>query len=83
MYVGTPGRMRRKLGAGYRIRQFFRNARIRPIEGIAAQEVSDAILAAVTTVRRDRLEDAAKEARRRGLLSAEECKRIVKELKHG
>ena len=82
MYIGTPGRMRRKLGTGYRIRQFFTRARIHPIEGIAAQDVSDAILAAVATVRRDRLEDAAKEACRRGLISAEECKRVVKELKH-
>ena len=83
MYIGVPGRMRRRLGAGYRIRQFFTDARIRPIEGIAAQEVPGAILAAVATVRRDRLEDAAKEACRRGLISAEECKRVVKELKHG
>ncbi len=53
------------------------------MKSIDAQEVSGAILAAVATVRRDRLEDAAKEARRRGLMSAEEYKRIVKELKHG
>ena len=83
MYIGTPGRMRRRLGEGYRVRQFFSNARIRPIEGIAAQDVSDAILAAAATVRRDRLEAAAEEAFRRGLITTEERKRIAKELNRG
>ena len=82
-YIGTPGRMRRRLGEGYRVRQFFSNARIRPIEGIAAQDVSDAILAAAATVRRDRLEAAAEEAFRRGLITTEERKRIAKELNRG
>ena len=83
MYIGTTGRTRRKLGSGYRVRQFVRDARIRPIEGIAAQEVSDAILAAVSTVRIDRLEEAANEACRRGVISEEACAITIKELRHG
>ncbi len=82
MYIGTPGRMRRKLGNGYRIRQFFSDAKIRPIEGIAAQEVADAILAA-RTVRTDRLKDACAEACRRGLIDKETCDRTILEVDRG
>ncbi len=83
MYLGTKSRMRRNIGPGYRVRQFYRNARTRPVEGIAAQEVGDAILAARTTVRSDRLEDAANEAYRRGIIDQETYNSVMKELKHG
>ena len=82
MYIGTPGRMRRTLGNGYRIRQFFSCARVAPIEGIAAQTVPDAILAARPTVRTDRLIDSAHEAYRRGIIDEEERDNLIKELEH-
>jgi len=84
MYIGTPGRMRRKLNRGYRVHQFFTNARVVPIEGIAAQIVPDAILAAKPTVRTDRLVNAATEACRRGIIDEEERDNLIKELeRHG
>ena len=80
MYIGVPGRTRRRLNGGYRIRQFFSNARTRTIEGIAAQIVPDAIRAAIPTVRSDRLVSAACEALRRGLIDEETRDGLVKEL---
>lgn len=82
MYIGIPGRMRRTLNQGYRVRQFFTNARIKPIEGIAAQVVPDAILAAKATVRTDRLVDSAREACRRGIIDEETRDQLTQELEH-
>ena len=58
------------------------SARVAPIEGIAAQTVPDAILAARPTVRTDRLIDSAHEAYRRGIIDEEERDNLIKELEH-
>lgn len=80
MYIGTPNRMRRKLNKGYHVRQFFTDAKIKPIEGIAAQCIPDAILTARTTIRTDRLIDSVQEAYRRGMIDESTQKVLIKEL---
>jgi hypothetical protein len=84
MYVGAPGRVRRNLPSGY-ILQDRSPSRTVEYDGIPSQPIGDAILSALAdgSIESDRLEEAAEEAVRQGLLSDDEYGELMGKLRHG
>lgn len=82
MWVATPRRTRRNLGEGVKV-IFGKGIEPMWAEGVAVQPVADAIVAATTTMGRERALQAASEALRRGYISEEEASRIEKGLDCG
>ena len=77
LYVGSEGRVRRRLPDGFRVRDrtVCQTTEYDGFEGIRCQPLVDALKTARDegAVEADRIADAAKKAKERGLLTDEEC----------
>lgn len=82
IYVGTPRRVRRKLGEGIVAVHGGAGVKTTNYLGIRAQFLVDALLACGATVRADRRIRAAEEGLRQGYLGKEEFARVVQEIHH-
>jgi len=78
--VATPQRVRRSLPASIRVILRKEKERLIRYEGIPSQSIVDAIRACRKTMMTDRLEDAARNARRNGLITRIEEMTLLKEL---
>lgn len=82
IYVGTPRRVRRKLGEGIVAVHGGAGGKTTNYLGICSQFLADALLACGSTVRADRRIRAAEEGLRQGYLDEEEFGRVLQEVKH-
>ncbi|AXE37798.1 hypothetical protein [Acidipropionibacterium virtanenii] len=79
--VAVPRRVRTRLPAVIELTQVPADARTTFYEGLASQQVADAILECRGRIETDRLVDAAGKARREGLLTTTEWRRVGKGLR--
>lgn len=78
--VATPRRVRRKLPAWIRLVPAPNDDHTTRYEGIPSQRVVDAIVSCTGTVMPARLLDAAKQARSKGLITADDYDRLERDL---
>lgn len=80
IFVATPARIRRKLPESVRVVKPGKDDRVTQYEGIAAQHIASAIRAARATMMDDRLQVAAREARKQGYLLSEEYDELEEDM---
>jgi predicted transcriptional regulator of viral defense system len=80
IYVATPSRIRKTLPSGIRVMPRDKTKKITQYEGIPSQSIPDAILCTRGRMMTERLETAAIEARRKGLITQKEEAALLKEL---
>lgn len=78
--VATTRRVRRRMPATIRLIKRSEDDEVALYEGIPSQSIPSAILSCRKTLMPDRLAEAAKNARERGLIRAEEKERILAKL---
>jgi predicted transcriptional regulator of viral defense system len=78
--IATPSRVRKTLSSGIRVMPHDKTKKITHYEGIPSQSIPDAILSARGKMMTERLEAAAIEARRNGLITEKEKLALLKEL---
>ena len=83
IHIASPVRVRRRLPSNYVVTKGAKGYKPEKVRGIRSQSVADAIRSCKGLMMADRLENAANEAYRLGLLDKSECASIVKELYHG
>lgn len=81
-YVAVPGRIRRQLGRGVIVKNGVDNTSIRPLHGIPAQSIDDAIRSSRGSIMDERLVEAANRAKEQGLLLSDAHEQLMKELNH-
>lgn len=79
--VAVPRRARSKMPPYVELSQVNERARTTFYEGLAAQRVADAIVECRGRIERERLQDAAKQARGEGLLTTAEWQQVRKGLR--
>jgi len=82
IHVATPVRCRKRLPGGYVIVKNSRKCSVVNVRGIRTQSVFDAILACKKTMMPERLESAASEGFRQGLLTNSEFDTVMESIKH-
>ena len=80
LYVAAKERVRKALPRGVVLKKSPPNHEPVLIQGLPCQRVADAIRSASSTVPRERLVEAAKEAYRKGFLSQKESENLLREL---
>jgi predicted transcriptional regulator of viral defense system len=81
LYIATPSRVRKTLSSGIRIMPHNKKDEITQYEGIPSQSIPDAIRSVRARMMLERLEAAVIEARRKGLITKNEERVLLKELK--
>ena len=82
LYVAVPGRIRRQLGRGVIVKNGADNASIKPLHGIPAQPIEEAIRASRGSIMDERLIEAANRAKEQGMLLSDKHEQLMKELNH-
>ena len=82
LYVAVPGRIRRQLGRGVIVKNGAGNASIKPLHGIPAQPIEEAIRASRGSIMDERLVEAANRAKEQGLLLSDTHEQLIQELNH-
>ena len=82
LYVAVPGRIRRQLGRGVIVKNGANNASVKPLHGIPAQPIEEAIRASRGSIMDERLVEAANRAKEQGLLLSDAHERLIQELNH-
>lgn len=80
IYVATPKRVRRQLPRNIRLINVLFGQHVTTYDGIFSQRVFDAILANKGRVETCRLAGAVKEARRQGYITAQEQRKLTREI---
>lgn len=80
IYVATSRRVRKKLATNIRLVNVPSFPCVTSYDGIASQNVFDAVLSCTRRVETDRLASAVKEARRQGYIIAREQRELTREI---
>ncbi len=82
LYVAVPGRIRRRLGRGVIVKNGANNVSVKPLHGIPAQTIEEAIRASRGIIMDERLVEAAKRAKEQGMILPNTYEQLMKELSH-
>lgn len=82
LYVGVPGRIRRQLGRGVIVKNGADNASVKPLHGIPAQPIEEAIRSSRGIIMDARLVEAANRAKEQGLLLSDIREQLIQELNY-
>ena len=81
--VGTPRRIRRRLGKGISVVSVPVDAAVEWYEGVRSQSVYEAIRMSIGKVPPDRLREAVANGYAKGYLQRDDCRRLKKEIGYG
>lgn len=82
LYVAVPGRVRRHLGRGVIVKNGADNKSVKPLRGIPAQPIEEAIRSSRGSIMDERLVEATNRAKEQGLLLSDIHEQLLQELSH-